>query len=198
MYSRLPSFVFGFHGCDKSIAESILSEPNKHLKKSENDYDWLGHGIYFWEHNPQRALEYAQESMKRPKSKIKEPAILGAVIDLGNCLNLLEQTNIDLLKASYHGYKEICEATKVKLPKNKDILGSTDLLLRNLDCAVLQHLHDLNENIVGNPKFDTVRGAFIEGNPLYPNAGFRSKNHIQICVRDTCMIKGYFRPMVSD
>ena len=26
------------------------------LQPSENDYDWLGRGIYFWEHGPQRAL----------------------------------------------------------------------------------------------------------------------------------------------
>lgn len=47
----------------------------------------------------------------------------------------------------------------------------------------------------GEPPFDTVRAAFIEGNRLYDNAGFASKNHIQICVREIRCIKGYFRPL---
>ena len=35
---------------------------------------------------------------------------------------------------------------------------------------------------------------FWEGQKLYPNAGFREKNHIQICVCNPNCIKGYFLP----
>lgn len=35
---------------------------------------------------------------------------------------------------------------------------------------------------------------FCEGQELYPNAGFREKNHIQICVCNPNCIKGYFLP----
>ena len=35
---------------------------------------------------------------------------------------------------------------------------------------------------------------FWEGQELYPNAGFREKNHIQICVCNPNCIKGYFLP----
>ena len=41
--------------------------------------------------------------------------------------------------------------------------------------------------------YDTVRGAFWEGEELYPNAGFKEKNHVQIVVRNQESIKGYFR-----
>ena len=44
-------------------------------------------------------------------------------------------------------------------------------------------------------EYDSVRGPFLEGDALYPNAGFRSENHIQLCVRKTDCIKGYFRPI---
>ena len=37
--------------------------------------------------------------------------------------------------------------------------------------------------------------AFIEGEPVYQDAGFREKNHIQLCVRNPACIKGYFRPL---
>ena len=53
MYEVLPSFVLGFHGCDRSVGENVLSGKTR-LRKSSNDYDWLGNGIYFWENNPQR------------------------------------------------------------------------------------------------------------------------------------------------
>ena len=63
------------------------------MKPSENTYDWLGHGIYFWEHNYQRALEWAQQS-----PKVEHPAVIGAVIDLGYCLNLTDSASTDYLK----------------------------------------------------------------------------------------------------
>jgi hypothetical protein len=43
-------------------------------------------------------------------------------------------------------------------------------------------------------KLDTVRGFFIEGKPLYENAGFRELDHIQICVRSLKQIIGFFWP----
>jgi hypothetical protein len=42
--------------------------------------------------------------------------------------------------------------------------------------------------------FDSVRGVFVEGKELYPSAGFREKNHIQLCIRNPNCIKGYFHP----
>ena len=44
-------------------------------------------------------------------------------------------------------------------------------------------------------EYDSVRGPFLEGEPVYADAGFRSENHIQLCVRNTACIKGYFRPL---
>ena len=48
MYSKRPSFVIGFHGCDLGVRDMIVMEQLT-MKRSENDYDWLGHGFYFWE-----------------------------------------------------------------------------------------------------------------------------------------------------
>ena len=58
MYSKLPNLILGFHGCGKDTYEKVLYE-HQHLKKSENEYDWLGNGIYFWENNYQRARDWA-------------------------------------------------------------------------------------------------------------------------------------------
>lgn len=69
MYSTKPSFVYGFHGCDKEIAKKILNQ-NDDFNPSNNDYDWLGGGIYFWENNYERAKQYAIESSVRKNSKM--------------------------------------------------------------------------------------------------------------------------------
>lgn len=196
MHSFFPSFVLGFHGCDKSVGEKILAGKDK-LKKSQNAYDWLGNGVYFWENDPARALEYANHIKNNPhrsSSKIKEPFVLGAIIDLGNCLNLLQFDHLRIVKQGYESLKKLLESIQQPLPENKAIEDGTDLLLRPLDCAVIQLIHTLNEKSL-KPSFDTVRGVFFEGQPLYPNAGFKEKNHIQVCVRTPKSIKGFFRPL---
>ena len=60
-YEFLPSPIVGFHGCDQSVGEAILHAEVTHLEQSRNDYDWLGSGVYFWEGNPKRALQFARE-----------------------------------------------------------------------------------------------------------------------------------------
>ena len=72
-----------------------------------------------------------------------------------------------------------------------------DFLLRHLDCAVLETVHASLEEEDEKP-FDTVRGVFWEGDDLYPEAGFKEKNHVQICVRNPNCIKGFFRVRQSD
>ncbi len=56
MYSTKPSFVYGFHGLDKTIALQILNQETDFMP-SNNKYDWLADGIYFWENNYARAEE---------------------------------------------------------------------------------------------------------------------------------------------
>ena len=42
--------------------------------------------------------------------------------------------------------------------------------------------------------FDSLRAAFIEGERIYPGAGFYDKTHVQICVRNPNCVKGFFLP----
>ena len=42
--------------------------------------------------------------------------------------------------------------------------------------------------------YQTVRGFFVEGQELYEGAGLRHQDHIQLCVRDTACIVGFFLP----
>jgi hypothetical protein len=192
MYSRKTGLILGFHGCDKKVVEDVVSGKKK-LKHSTNDYDWLGHGIYFWDYNPSRAMAFAKQLANSPKfkHKVKEPSVLGAVIDLGFCLDLLDNSNLELIKLGYEILKNI---KPNNMPVNKSIGDSGDLLLRNLDCAVIETLHTVWEENNRKP-YDSVRGVFSEGKELYKGAGFKEKDHIQICIRNPNCIKGYFAPL---
>ena len=57
--------VLGYHGCDREVAEQVLSGQSD-LRLSENSYDWLGSGIYFWVDSPQRALVLGVGGVERP------------------------------------------------------------------------------------------------------------------------------------
>lgn len=189
MFSSLPSFILGFHGCDKKVGLQILNGHSS-LRLSNNPWDWLGKGMYFWEHDPTHTLQYAIEVSEKEqfaKGKIETPFVLGAVIDLKNCWNLPTDEGVKLLESGYNGLQKSTSLAGTPMPENKGFA------IRNLDCAVIEYIHQINDdnNI---QSFDSVRGAFQKGNPVYPSTTITQQNHIQICVRNPECVKGYFLP----
>jgi hypothetical protein len=183
---RLTSaFILGYHGCDEDIGERLLD--GAAFKPSNNDYDWLGPGIYFWEANPLRGLAFAREASARKGASIRTPFVIGAVIELGLCLDLTTSTGLEWVKIAYESLVRVTSAATLALPSN-----SKDSLRRNLDCAVIRRLHTILDD-QASPPADTVKGVFTEGQLAYPGAGFREKTHIQIAVRNPQCIKGVFR-----
>jgi hypothetical protein len=179
-------FVLAYHGCDRQIAERLLK--GEAFQSSDNDYDWLGPGIYFWEANPIRGLEWARAQSKRKSATIKNPYVVGAVIDLGNCLDLSTSWGIAMVRKAHAVLVQSAQASQHELPIN-DANG----LIRKLDCAVIRRVHTIVEESGGLESFDSVRGVFTEGRPAYTGAGFPEKTHIQISVRNVDCIKGVFR-----
>lgn len=206
MYSKSGNYILGFHGCTQKVADILLGSDSPTFKQSTNDYDWLGHGMYFWENDPNRAKSFIEEQKVRilndaySSSKIKEEyqevTVVGATIDLAHCLNLTEIASISKVKDMYSYFEESAKENNFELPQNRDVKDNHDLLFRNLDCAVIQYLHAFQEEAKLQP-YDTVKGMFKEGEPLYEGAGFLDKTHIQICVRNSQCIKGYFIPITQ-
>lgn len=195
MYKKLPNLVLGFHGCNCSTFKRVLYDQEP-LKKSENSYDWLGHGIYFWEQNFARAQDWAQKRYGEDDARV-----IGAVIDLGCCLNLTDSYASSFLKLGYDLLKVRCAVAEIEMPHNRPSIKTRDVLLRDLDCAVIQQIHDYAHVMAAQGEmleFDSVRGVFIEGDPPYPDSEFREKTHIQLCVRNPNCIKGYFNPIAPD
>jgi hypothetical protein len=188
MYQNLPNLVLGFHGCCKKVFHNVIINGDS-LKASDNSYDWLGNGIYFWEQNYTRAMEWA---IKRNGEE--NAAVIGAVIDLGHCLNLTDSAASDTLRTGYELLCVRCEQAGAPLPKNRKSKDSDDILLRDLDCAVIQQIHDYNRQ--NNVRmFDSVRGIFTEGPPPYEGSAFHERTHIQLCICNPNCIKGYFAPL---
>ena len=203
MYDSRTNLIIGFHGCDKSVRDSLINNPNT-IIKSEKPYDWLGHGIYFWENNYDRALKWANDKAKR--KLIDNPSVIGAVLELKYCFDLLDSRFITTLKQYYELMAESYKILNKELPKNRDIPNdkNKDKILRELDCTVIEFMHQsiLNQ-IIEDEKvkgfsefntFDSARGVFTEGSEIYPGAGILDKNHIQICIRNPNCIKGFFLP----
>ena len=91
------------------------------------------------------------------------------IIDLGNCLNLIDAEHLELVKVAHHAYLTLCQIADLPPAQNK----GKDLRARYLDKAVFETLHKLREK-EGKAQFDTVRAFFVEGEPLYENAGLHS------------------------
>jgi len=196
MYQRP---IVGYHGCDLSVVEDVLLKDTP-MKPSLNDYDWLGNGIYFWENGPDRALAYAAAKQRREggRSSIKKPAVLGAYLHLGRCFDLTDIWATKQLRTQYNLMAKQFSAAGLTLPENKSgFIKDSDFVLRFLDCAVIQETVDDHDEQFPDKKIQTVRGIFTEGGETYPGAGFHLKTHVQVAVRDTSCILGFFKPKID-
>jgi|SRR5215813_8274742 len=186
------SLVVGYHGCDRSVGERIVAGEIP-FERSTGKFDWLGEGIYFWDSDEQRALEWAQ--WKHSVGQIADPYVIGAIFTLGNCLDLTVRENLELLAATHSAYVTAQEASGLPIPINRDSPkgASQNKVMRALDCAVINFLHS-SMAAQGQPPFDTVRGLFVEGGPVYPGAEIYRLTHAQIAVLNEKCVRGVFHP----
>jgi len=199
MYYNRHNLILGFHGCDEEICQRLINSSNE-FYFNRNPYDWLGYGMYFWENDFLRAHQWALEKQKQ--GKIRQPAVLGALIDPGNCCDFMNSKHTKQLARHFGDVKDYLN----DLPKNEDVKSDPykDKLLRNLDCLIIERMHKAmlleqerekqQFGFILTPGYDTVRCAFLEGAPVFPGAEIRLKNHIQICVRNPKSILAFFLP----
>jgi hypothetical protein len=169
------AMVLGYHGCRKGFAEGVRSGriTLDFWKPSQNVYDWLGEGIYFWEGSPTRAMQWASLQFG------DDADVLKVEIDLGNCLDLVESTYHSAIRATYRNLRTVYRSLGWTLPKNRK-------RRHDLDCLVINQSVLFMERLAGQQGilFQSVRGVFEEGRPLFPGSAIRSESHIQIAVRD--------------
>ena len=91
-----------------------------------------------------------------------------------------------MLAAEFTRYAAAQRRRRKPLPENR---GKR----HDLDCAVINSAITRHARRGGRP-IQTVRGAFLEGEPVFPGSGILRESHIQIAVRDPSCILGLFRP----
>lgn len=188
LYRRTFAPVLGFHATERTTAEKVIAGELM-LAPSENAYDWLGHGIYFWEKSFERARQYGEVQVQR--GKLFEPVVLGAVLDLGRCLDLTEVAGIQEIVDAHAVFESLCSTLKLDPPKNRPFRSGGEKLIRELDCGVFNTLHEMRAR-ERKPRYDSIRAVFTEGPRAYQGTTFQKLTHVQLVMLNANCIKGYF------
>jgi hypothetical protein len=163
--------VIGYHGTSESAAASVLLDG---FQFSRNDYDWLGDGVYFFQDAPLRAWEWARQQHG------DAAAVIRSMVRLEDCLDLVDIAWNAYLKEAYLAIVDAARRTGTPLPRQT--IGA-----HRLDRAVVNYAVGFlaERGIVVR----TVRGAFAEGNPVFPGSAILNRSHIQIAIRDQSLIE---------
>jgi hypothetical protein len=190
-----------YHGCDVTTRDDLVSGRLKHLNHSNNRYDWLGPGAYFFEGDVERALLFAQASHTNPTKRytakpIATPAVVGAILRIQRWLDMTTQAGIKEFSLAYQAMAAGLEATGSALPSNRPADDSdVEVIYRALDNAVFTWLHEARASHKPPlPPFQAVRAAFHQGEKIAPASGFHATTHIQIALRDNSCVVGWFLP----
>ena len=162
--------VVAFHGTDAATADDLVA--GAAFKPSSNTDDWLGSGVYFWEYAPRQAWWWAKKFKAHA-----DPAVIGAMIRLGNCFDLLDPENIQTLKAQHDVMMEQWRLAGLVVPRN----GNQH---KNLDCAIFNFLYDQAKSD-GSP-IDSARAVYVPTEArkrIWSRSWIYEEAHVQICVR---------------
>lgn len=176
--TRDDRIVVGYHGTSDDRAARILSTGR--FTPSRNDYDWLGHGIYFWEHAPLRAWQWARQKYR------DRATVIEAQISLRHCVDLADVRYTMVLRSAYHSLREAFAKERKTLPLNRN-------KARCLDCLVINYL---TSYVL--PECQTVRAPFLEGDPIYEGSNLFTQSHIQLVVRDDQCIESKPRRVAQE
>jgi hypothetical protein len=163
--------VVAFHRTRRGTAEHLVS--GGAFGKSQNDDDWLGHGIYFWEYAPQQAWWWAKRRYD------SDAAVVGALVRLGSCIDLVDPSNAELLRSAHDELISLLKPERLQQNANTH---------KYRDCAVFNYLYE-KLNQTGN-QVESCRAVFIpllakKGLPrLWMRSGVIEGAHIQLCVRE--------------
>lgn len=169
-YSDYHRTVIGYHGTTAEAADRLVA--GEDFEPSDEDYEWFGNGIYFWEHAFQQAWSWAR------RKGTSRPAVIGAIIRMGSCFDLLDPGNVAILREFHDKMTGEMQAVGAEVPANV----RSD---RRLDCAVFNYMYGEFE-AAGRP-LDTARAVYVpqsSARRVYTGSWISEETHIQICVRN--------------
>jgi hypothetical protein len=141
---------------------------------SQNPYDWLGDGVYFFQDAPHRAREWATQRYGG------DGVVIRSIIRLDDCIDLLDFQSNDLIVRAYQLFTVRMGLARRTLPRQT--AGA-----HRLDRAVMNYAVEmLSQDGVA---VRVVRGVFAEGVPVFPGSAIMNRAHVQIAVRDASLIE---------
>lgn len=191
--------LVAFHGCDVTVRDDLVAGRIK-PKSSKNRYDWLGPGFYLFENDAERAAAFAATASAEPSRRltsklIATPAVVGCVLNIQRCLDMTTRPALREFELALPLLMEVLDRSHTDRPENRAASeDDSEYLLRHLDNAVLTYIHQLRDAEAGGIHYQAVRGAFRQGAPIAENSGFHQDSHVQIALRDTECIVGFFLP----
>jgi hypothetical protein len=163
--------IRGYHGTSARQAAVILRDG---FVASDNDYDCLGNGVYFFEDGLVQARAWARRAHPR------EPAVVQADVRLEDCMDLKDGLGWGQLLAQAHD--EVLRVSReqgLPLPRQTSATHRLDRVVVELIVAILAR-----EGI----QIRAARGVFAEGTPAFPGSYLSEGSHVQVAVRDTDLI----------
>lgn len=163
--------VIGFHGTSIDSANRLVN--GESFDDSDKDDEWFGKGVYFWEYAPKQAWWWA-----RSYKGEDQPAVVGAIIRLGNCLDLLDPMNIKAVQDVRETMLEMMQQSGLVIPVN---VRSK----RRQDCAVFNYF--FHEAAEAKKPIDSARAVYVPTGKLkraWEGSWINEESHIQISVRN--------------
>jgi hypothetical protein len=169
--------VYGDRGTSQAQAASILRNG---FQASDNDYDWLGTGVYFFQDAPLRAEQLARE--RHPQN----PAVICAVIRLENCIGLFDINWVPQLKNVYNLFVQQYRSTDRPLPKQNPDRSKA----HRLDCAFFNYASKFLSS--EQQPVESIRAVFVEGKRIFSDSAIFDLAHVQIAIKNRALIKQYY------
>jgi hypothetical protein len=163
--------IRAYHGTSATHAAAILRDG---FLPSDNEYDCLGDGVYFFEDGLAQAVGWAT------RAHPTEPAVVQADVRLEDCMDLKDSVGWVPLLAQAHGeVLRVSHEQGLALPRQTGSAHRLDRVVIEVTVAILER--------EGTP-IRAVRAVFAEGAPAFPGSFLSEGSHVQVAVRDTGLI----------
>lgn len=173
--------IIGYHGTRREKTLAIVSG-REAFSPSRKAYDWLGHGIYFWEYALQQAWAWARRHYPG-----EEIAVVASMIRLGNCLDLLDPHNASDLVVLQQNFVKDTETAGKPVPRNFNSR-------KFLDCAVMEYAYRMYEQS-RQERVESSRAVYVPSGSekqsrLWKSSWLCHDTHVQLCIRNEACILG--------
>ncbi|MES0110138.1 hypothetical protein [Mesorhizobium sp. M0013] len=167
-------YAIGYHGTSSDRADAILKGS---FDAKPREGSWLGVGQYFFYRGERHAAAWATAVSKRPKPAAAgaHPVVLECTIDLENCINLLDNTHWDNLRAVAQRLvgspSQLSPQALYEVPRNPDLGRNVDdYKVMNAYISAVRSLKPVT----------SIIAAFIEGYPIQSHSWLFDQSHVCI------------------